>query len=90
MYRKEDLGKRLQNFFMGHKQHGVAKQVKIPQPTLNGLINGKVFPSVPSIQSLIRFTNIDIRWYLSGFANEETGLDGHYYIDQTREKAIAS
>ena len=81
---KEELGKRLNQFFNGHKQHGLAKKIRVPQPTLSGLMLGRVYPSVQTLQALMQNTNINIEWYLTGKTPEHRNDEGkgYHYIEQ--------
>lgn len=51
---------------IGMKAYMLAEKLKISQGSLSDIENGKSNPSAPTIVSFIKYTDINIRWMLTG------------------------
>ena len=68
------VGKRLKEFRLSKDMKAIefAKICGISQGSLSGLENGKSYPSAETIINLIRFTDINVEWLLTGENREKT------------------
>jgi len=51
---------------LGIKSFELAKKIKVSQGSLSDIENNKSNPSAPTILNLLKYTNINIHWMLTG------------------------